>query len=137
MSFLWGSTRSKKSKDKKAAGSLPPGTTSLQRVKPARRGVPVDYPRTLEKEHGESLLFRTSLLNELVSAGKSGIGPPDLIHCTELDKFHGEKIGEFFYITGIDASNISMPIAFLKLIKWNDGKKLKSASLKNDNITTY
>lgn len=25
----------------------------------------------------------------------------------------------------------------MKLIKWNDGKKLKSASLKNDDITTY
>lgn len=134
MSFLWGST---KSKNKKAAGSLPSGVVPQQRVKPTRKNVPIDYPRTLEKVHGESLIFRTSLLSELVSTGKSGIGPPDLIHCTELDKFHDEKIGEFFYITGIDASSVSMPIAFLKLIKWNDGKKLKSASLKNDDITTY
>ena len=137
MSFLWGSTKSKKVKNKKAAGSLPSGVVPQQRVKPTRKNVPIDYPRTLEKVHGESLIFRTSLLSELVSTGKSGIGPPDLIHCTELDKFHDEKIGEFFYITGIDASSVSMPIAFLKLIKWNDGKKLKSASLKNDDITTY
>ncbi|CAI5300036.1 ASB_HP2_G0034460.mRNA.1.CDS.1 [Saccharomyces cerevisiae] len=137
MSFLWGSTKSKKGKNKKAAGSLPSGVVPQQRVKPTRKNVPIDYPRTLEKVHGESLIFRTSLLSELVSTGKSGIGPPDLIHCTELDKFHDEKIGEFFYITGIDASSVSMPIAFLKLIKWNDGKKLKSASLKNDDITTY
>lgn len=137
MSFLWGSTKSKKGKNKKAAGSLPSGVVPQQRVKPTRKNVPIDYPRTLEKVHGESLIFRTSLLSELVGTGKSGIGPPDLIHCTELDKFHDEKIGEFFYITGIDASSVSMPIAFLKLIKWNDGKKLKSASLKNDDITTY
>ncbi|CAI4623330.1 CCT_1a_G0034260.mRNA.1.CDS.1 [Saccharomyces cerevisiae] len=137
MSFLWGSTKSKKGKNKKAAGSLPSGVVPQQHVKPTRKNVPIDYPRTLEKVHGESLIFRTSLLSELVSTGKSGIGPPDLIHCTGLDKFHDEKIGEFFYITGIDASSVSMPIAFLKLIKWNDGKKLKSASLKNDDITTY
>ena len=30
-----------------------------------------------------------------------------------------------------------MPIAFLKLIKWNDSTKPKSISFKNDNITTY
>lgn len=137
MSFLWGSKKSKKNKHEKVGGSRSPGAIPLQRVKTTRKGVPVDYPRTLEKMHGESLLFRTSLLSELVSAGKSGIGPPDLVHCTEWDKFHDEKIGEFFHITGIDVSSVSMPIAFLKLIKWNDGRKLKSASLKNENISTY
>ncbi|QLG74775.1 hypothetical protein HG535_0H01010 [Zygotorulaspora mrakii] len=76
-----------------------------------------EFPRILEKNFGECLGNRTKILSSWASDEKLGLGPPDMIHFTLFDKFHQEEIGEYFYITGVDLSSESMPIALLNMLK--------------------
>lgn len=94
----------------------------------------IEFPRILEKRFGESLGNRTRILSELVSSEKLGLGPPDMVHATLYDKFHKEEIGEYFFITGIDLSSESMPIAFLNMLKLN---QLENQASREGQISTY
>lgn len=94
----------------------------------------VEFPRILERRFGESLGNRTRMLSDLVVAEKMGLGPPDMVHATLYDKFHKEEIGEYFFITGIDLSSESMPIAFLNMLKLN---QLENQASREGQISTY
>ncbi|AQZ13581.1 CHS6 (YJL099W) and BCH2 (YKR027W) [Zygosaccharomyces parabailii] len=93
-----------------------------------------EFPRILERRFGESLGNRTRMLSELVKTDKLGLGPPDMVHATLYDKFHKEEIGEYFFITGVDISSESMPIAFLNMLKLN---QLENQASKEGQISTY
>lgn len=94
----------------------------------------IEFPRILERRFGESLGSRTRMLSELVASDKLGLGPPDMVHATLYDKFHKEEIGEYFFITGIDLSSWSMPIAFLNMLKLNH---LENQAIREGQISTY
>lgn len=93
-----------------------------------------EFPRILERRFGESLGNRTRMLSELVASERLGLGPPDMVHVTLFDKFHKEEIGEYFYITGVDLSSESMPIAFLNILKFDVGETRGS---EDSQISTY
>ncbi|CCF55576.1 hypothetical protein KAFR_0A01380 [Kazachstania africana CBS 2517] len=76
-----------------------------------------EFPRIIERRFGESLGYRTHLLNDLIANDQLGLGPPDLVHTTLYDRFHKEEVGEYFYITGVDVSSCSMPLALLRMLK--------------------
>lgn len=93
-----------------------------------------EFPRIIEHQFGESLGNRTRLLSELVNTEKLRLGPPDMVHVTLFDRFYKEEIGEYFYITGVDLSSESMPLAFLKMLKFDESERQRS----NENqISTY
>lgn len=94
----------------------------------------IEFPRILESRFGESLGNRTRMLSELVTNDKLGLGPPDMVHATLYDKFHKEEIGEYFFITGVDLSSGSMPIAFLNMLKLN---QLENQASREGQISTY
>lgn len=126
MSFLWGKSKdSQKSKSKLtlANGSvqnLKKTSTNGSTTKLAESPYALDeFPRILEQKFGESLGFRNNILSELAMLERPGLGLPDMIHMTLHDSYHDEEIGEYFYITGIDVSSPSMPVAFLKMLKLN------------------
>lgn len=86
-----------------------------------------EFPRVMERQFGESLGLRTSLLKKLVKQGKLGLGPPDLVHITAYDTYHKDiETGQYFYLTGLDVSNESMAIAFLKLLKQETSEQVIS-----------
>lgn len=93
-----------------------------------------EFPRILEKRFGESLGNRTRILSDWVSNEKLGLGLPDMVHFTLFDKFHREEIGEYFYITGIDVSSESMPVALLNMLKSNLDPSQRS---ENSKVATY
>lgn len=93
-----------------------------------------EFPRIVERRFGESLGNRTRMLSELVATEKLRLGPPDMVHVTLFDKFYKEEIGEYFYITGIDLSSESMPIAFLKMVRFDRSERQKSGE---NQISTY
>ncbi|KAG0668024.1 hypothetical protein C6P45_005114 [Maudiozyma exigua] len=141
MSFIWG--KSKESSKSKSKVSLPNGSNPqiLKRENSQTNGDATkkklgpstldEFPRILERRFGESLGFRNRILSDLSMSERPGLGLPDMIHMTLHDTYHDEEIGEYFYITGIDVSSVSMPIAFLKMLKLN---QLHSPG---DNIATY
>lgn len=93
-----------------------------------------EFPRIIERRFGESLGNRARMLSELAATEKLRLGPPDMVHVTLLDKFYKEEIGEYFYITGVDLSSESMPIAFLKMMRFDRSERQRS----NENqISTY
>ncbi|CCK68617.1 Chs6p KNAG_0B01740 [Huiozyma naganishii CBS 8797] len=93
-----------------------------------------EFPRILERRFGESLGYRMKMLSNFTRLNKVGLGPPDLVHITLYDKFHRNEIGEYFYVTGVDVSAESTPIALLKMLKLN--RKSKSTGQEN-NVSTY
>lgn len=93
-----------------------------------------EFPRIIEHRFGESLGNRTRMLSELVASEKLRLGPPDMVHVTLLDKFYKEEIGEYFYITGVDLSSESMPIAFLKMMRFDRSERQRSDE---NQISTY
>ncbi|XDT42876.1 ChAPs (Chs5p-Arf1p-binding proteins) [Nakaseomyces glabratus] len=98
-------------------------TSSLPDIQPGVR----EFPRIVERRFGESLGIRTQLLKRLSRGGKLGLGPPDLIHITSYDKYHKDiETGQYFYISGVDVSNESMPIAMLKLLKSGSSEQVIS-----------
>lgn len=139
MSFLWSTSkktfRSKStiSVGNKSSYSINEEENNQHDTGPKSKGIYSieDCPRILEHRFGESLGYRTHLLNELALSDKLGLGPPDMVHMTLFDTYHNEEIGEYFYITGIDVSSSSMPIAFLKILKLNQLK------LQENHIATY
>lgn len=133
MNFFW------KSSNKKNPTKVSMDHGDTKPVKP-RSEVPVlqavsDFPRILEKNFGESLGYRTQLLTKLILSDKLSIGPPDLIHLTLEDKFHGEEVGQYFYITGIDLSNESMAISLLKMLRATEKSYNKNPHV--GNVSTY
>ena len=123
MSFLWRS-KPKAAKADKSTLQLPNGSAiSLHETKSgnARSAYTLaDFPRILERRFGESLGFRTRILRDLIDSERLGIGLPDLVHMTLHDSYHDLEVGEYFYITGVDVSSASMPIAFIKMLKLNE-----------------
>lgn len=94
----------------------------------------MDIPRILEHRYGESLGFRTNLLKKFSKMDRLGLGPPDLIHFTIYDRFHEEEVGQYFYVTGVDVSNESMPIALMKMLKID---QKGTGDLEHNNIATF
>lgn len=134
MNFLWRGS-SKKNHQESHLEQADAATTT----KP-RNDIPVlqtvsDFPRILEQNFGESLGYRSQLLHKLILSDKLSIGPPDLIHLTLEDKFHGEEVGQYFYITGIDLSNESMVISLLKMLRATEKSYNKNPHVAN--VSTY
>lgn len=123
MSFLWRS-KPKAPKEDKSTLSLPNGSAiSLHEGKTSSSKSSytlTDFPRILERRFGESLGLRTRILRDLIDSERLGIGLPDLVHMTLHDSYHDLEVGEYFYITGVDVSSPSMPLAFIKMLKLNE-----------------
>ncbi|SCU77659.1 LAFA_0A02762g1_1 [Lachancea sp. 'fantastica'] len=99
-------------------------------------------PRILESQFGESFTQRNSLLQSLTGPKLLGIGPPDMVHVTKLDKFRQMEIGEYHYLTGLDTSSEAAPIAYLNALKMNDGRQTAtppsaSSSKNGHRVMTY
>ncbi|AET40724.1 Chs6p Ecym_6348 [Eremothecium cymbalariae DBVPG len=93
----------------------------------------IQHPRIIESQLGEALTVRSRLLMKLAANDKVDIGPPDLVHVTEFDKYHQVEVGEHHYVTGLDVSSEAMPIAYLNTLRWD-----QSSNCKNEKqIATY
>ncbi|KAM3163357.1 Chitin biosynthesis protein CHS6 [Lachancea thermotolerans] len=91
-----------------------------------------ENPRILEVKFGESFGIRGRLLRTLAEQDLLGIGPPDMAHVTQFDRFHQTETGEYHYLTGLDTSSEATPIAYLNTLK------LAGGSSKNKNrVSTY
>lgn len=144
MSFLWKSRSNvskspvaKNSRQNGASGFFPEDEiVNFQQTKKSNgdQYSLKEFPRIVEHQFGESLGNRTRLLKELVTTEKLRLGPPDMVHVTLFDKFYKEEIGEYFYITGVDLSSESMPLAFLKMLKFDESERQRA---NESQISTY
>ncbi|SCW00743.1 LAFE_0C10968g1_1 [Lachancea fermentati] len=91
-----------------------------------------ESPKIVEHQFGESLGLRTRVLRTLVDADQLGIGPPDMIHATQFDKFHQEEVGEYHYMTGLDVSSEITPIAYLNALRF-----ISNSSKTEGRVSTY
>ncbi|QLL33825.1 hypothetical protein HG536_0F01500 [Torulaspora globosa] len=144
MNFLWKSKSdsskspvAKNSKQNGASGFFPENEiVSFEQPKKSS-GTPYslkEFPRIVEHQFGESLGNRTRLLRELANTETLELGPPDMVHVTLFDNFYKEEIGEYFYITGVDMSSESMPLAFLKMLKFDRSERQQT---NESQVSTY
>lgn len=86
-------------------------------------------PRIIEKELGESIRYRSSILSQF-----KDLGQPDLVHISKYDKGTKQEIGEYHYSVGIDVSSSIQPFMYLQTIQLNDKYEAKA---KHPKIGTY
>ena len=88
-----------------------------------------ENPRIPEVQFGESFGLRGQLLRNLAESELLGIGPPDMVHVTQFDRFHQVETGEYHYLTGLDTSSEATPIAYLNALQLSGGPSKKAGRL--------
>ena len=97
-----------------ASASTPKLTRSRSNTRHAE--IIEDFPRIIEQKYNSSVESRSQCLHSQLQRDRIDIGPADLVHITLSDPYHNTPLGQYFHLTGLDCSNDTNPLAFLRLI---------------------